>query len=286
MRASPAPQPQPLGVALGVGEPAVQHGHVVAEAGPEAARELRGERDLRHQHQRAPPSLSGPRDDPQVDLGLARAGHAVEQERLESAERTPERLHRPGLGRGEGRGCRAGGEHPAARHRGLGVEPHQAAALQGLERGPPVREGRLELVHRDAAAGHEVVQDGPLGAGPRERGQGRGGVRRRRRELHPPARRPGVALAPVEARRQRSPQELARRHQVVVLRPADELDQASGEGGERIRAPRARPGARSPGAGRWESPPRTPSPAGSCRTAPPPAVPGQPPRPWRRGRGR
>ena len=61
-------------------EPGVEHRDVVAEAGAEARDELRRERDLRHEHDDAR-SLARGGDGAQVDLGLAGAGHAVEEER-------------------------------------------------------------------------------------------------------------------------------------------------------------------------------------------------------------
>ena len=48
--------------ALALGEAGVEHRDVVAEARAEAADELRRERDLRHQHQRAPPARGASRD--------------------------------------------------------------------------------------------------------------------------------------------------------------------------------------------------------------------------------
>ena len=52
----------------------------VAEARAEAADGLRRERDLRDEHDRAEPALERRRARLEVDLGLAAAGRAVEQE--------------------------------------------------------------------------------------------------------------------------------------------------------------------------------------------------------------
>ena len=56
-----------------------------AEARGEAVEELRGQRDLRQEHERLPPLPQGLRDRLEIDFGLARAGHAFEQRRRESA---------------------------------------------------------------------------------------------------------------------------------------------------------------------------------------------------------
>ena len=53
----------------------------VAEARPHAADRLRRERDLGHEQDRAEPALEHGGADLEVDLGLAGAGRAVEQER-------------------------------------------------------------------------------------------------------------------------------------------------------------------------------------------------------------
>ena len=79
------PQAPPGRQPLARRQRAVQHRDVVAEAGPEARRQLRRQRDLGHQHQRAPPRRARRRDDAQVDLGLARAGDPLKQEAGEAA---------------------------------------------------------------------------------------------------------------------------------------------------------------------------------------------------------
>ncbi len=55
--------------------------------------ELRRERDLGHEHQRLLAALQDGGDRPQVDLGLAAAGHAIEQVRCEASERSADPLH-------------------------------------------------------------------------------------------------------------------------------------------------------------------------------------------------
>ena len=68
-------------------QPRVQHGERRVEARPEARDQLRGERDLGHQHERLFAALQNGGDRVQIDLGLAAAGHAVQQMRSECAER-------------------------------------------------------------------------------------------------------------------------------------------------------------------------------------------------------
>ena len=72
-------QPPPLVVALALAERGVQQRDGVAEARLEAPDRLRRQRDLRHEHDHALPALERPRRGAQVDLGLARAGDAVQE---------------------------------------------------------------------------------------------------------------------------------------------------------------------------------------------------------------
>ena len=72
-------QAPPLLVALGRAQLRVQHRDGVAEAFDEAPDDLRGQRDLRHEHDRAASLLQRGRGGAQVDLGLAGAGDAVQQ---------------------------------------------------------------------------------------------------------------------------------------------------------------------------------------------------------------
>ena len=61
----------------------VHDGNAAAETAAEALDQLRRQGDLRHQDQGLAPGCDGRRDDPQVHLRLAAAGHAVEQMRVE-----------------------------------------------------------------------------------------------------------------------------------------------------------------------------------------------------------
>ncbi len=118
----------PLLGALGVAERGVQDGHAVAEAGEELPGHRRGERDLRHQQQRAAADRQRRFDRVQIDLGLARTGDAVQQERLERprlhrrADRIErgllmrvENVRRAVVLRGDRRQFRLQGEQPFAR---------------------------------------------------------------------------------------------------------------------------------------------------------------------------
>src|SRR6202012_4382959 len=73
------PQSLPLVEAFAVGEGAVEDGEAVAEAGAEAGDGLRREADLGDQDDRPAAALQRRLDRRQVDLGLARAGDAVEE---------------------------------------------------------------------------------------------------------------------------------------------------------------------------------------------------------------
>ena len=70
-----------------VGEARVHRDHAGAEAAPEALDQLRRQGDFRHEHQRLAAARDGRGDDAQVDLGLAAAGHAVQQVHAEAGER-------------------------------------------------------------------------------------------------------------------------------------------------------------------------------------------------------
>ena len=75
-------------------------GRLRAEARSEALEKLRGERDLRHHHQRLPALLQRGGDRLEIDLGLAGAGDAFEQKGLEAA-----RARRPRSARRRRRSC-------------------------------------------------------------------------------------------------------------------------------------------------------------------------------------
>ena len=74
-----APGAMPLIVPCARRKPAVLYGHAVAERSPEGLRHGRRQRDLRNEHQHAAPGRHHVPGEPQVHLGLAAAGHAVQQ---------------------------------------------------------------------------------------------------------------------------------------------------------------------------------------------------------------
>ncbi len=75
--------PPPLIGALRIAEGAVQNGHAIAEAAEELAGHGGRQGDFRHQQQRAAAAGQRRVDSVQVDLGLARSGHAMQQESAE-----------------------------------------------------------------------------------------------------------------------------------------------------------------------------------------------------------
>ncbi len=81
-----AAQAQPLVEALAVAERRVQDRDGVAEALDEPRHDLRRQRDLGHEHDRALAALQRRTHGAQVDLGLARAGDAVQQQPLVGGE--------------------------------------------------------------------------------------------------------------------------------------------------------------------------------------------------------
>ncbi len=87
--------------ALVVVQPRMQCVHGDAKAAAEACQGLRGQADFRHQHQRLPALRQAVDDGLQVHLGLAAAGHAIQQEGLEAFGGV-DRGHRLGLVRVEG----------------------------------------------------------------------------------------------------------------------------------------------------------------------------------------
>ena len=72
---------RPLVVRLPEREPRVQHTDATREALGEATHGLRRERNLGHQHDPTPPEADRVRERVEVDLGLAAARHAVQQQR-------------------------------------------------------------------------------------------------------------------------------------------------------------------------------------------------------------
>ncbi len=172
-----AAHPLPLLVALADAHPRMQDGEVIAEAQLDGAGEGRHERDLGHQQDRRPPAGERLLGGPQIDLGLAGAGHPLEQERRELA----------GLDDG---GQPAEGERLILAQMNLGALPRHAhhVAVEGealdlgelaqhAERDEPPHHGRRALDgRRDLGRGGRPAQRGQvvdhLAAGDRAPGLG------------------------------------------------------------------------------------------------------------------
>ena len=161
---------------LGVGQPRVEDGDAVAEARAEAAERLRRQRDLRHEHDRAAPALERRRAGLEVDLGLAAAGRAGEQEVPPPPSSAPTiRATRPLLRR------------PSARARlGLAGHASRAAASAARRAGSRLRRDERERPRRRRAV---VVGE------PEREVDERGRQLVERRPRSAPARRPAGALA-------------------------------------------------------------------------------------------
>ena len=136
-----AAQPPPLVVALAGGEGRVEDREAVAEAGAEAGHRLRGEADLGDEDDRAPAPLQRRLDRRQVDLGLARAGDAVQQ--LAARARRPRRR-----GRRRSRRPRA-----AARAAGSGGRPGR----RGRSRAGARRRRELRVAIRPRSSSRRSV---------------------------------------------------------------------------------------------------------------------------------
>ena len=130
----PVTRAAPRVVALALAQPAVHERHLSGEAPGHAPHRLRGERDLRHEEDRAAPLIERMGDRAQIDLGLAAAGDAVQQKalRLACVEGALHRSEGRPLGAGE-RG-RGGGQEVLIGQRvavlALFAQPDQLRLLQ------------------------------------------------------------------------------------------------------------------------------------------------------------
>ena len=214
----------------------VPDAHGLAQARPQARQQLGRQGDLGDEDDRAAPGRADLGDRPQVDLGLARPGHPVQQQRAAVAHRPAHALERLALVGGElGRdvGRRRLAAHRAQRARGGGLgregdgpvgrhapqrrhgRPRSAAEVGGGHRATRLRERRRD---RPAAGAARLERAGD------QRGRqplGRTGGRRRQ---HPVAAR-AAPQGPVGARRQHQLQAGGGGRQVVARRPERELDQ-------------------------------------------------------------
>ncbi len=85
-----APDALPLVVALAVGQAAVLDGHAIAEPRAEGRRHAGRERDLGHEHEHAAARRQRALGQPQVELRLAAAGHAVQERHVERPRVEPD----------------------------------------------------------------------------------------------------------------------------------------------------------------------------------------------------
>ena len=202
----------------------VQDRDGVAEAVDEARDDLRRQRDLGHEHDRAAALGERRRGGLQVDLGLARAGDAVQQQPRRIARRD-RRLDLGEGGRLVGgqlrlRAPRADGGVLGRAAHGAALEPHEPAALEAPQRGE-VLAGDPRRPHRREQRGLALRE--PVGRADRLRpprhARLRAGVRGDERE---PARRRRAVLDRDPAREldeidgQLRVEHLARRDEPVV----------------------------------------------------------------------
>jgi hypothetical protein len=186
----------------------VEHGQLVAEAAAQPRHDLVGQADLGHQDERLPAGAQRGPDPAQVDLGLAAARHAVEQERLGARGRDGalDRLQRMRLIGAERDAAilLEGIAQHVARCRSL-VHGHEAAAGELAHQAR--REGRGECVERRLAGLGQAAQQCGLSRRPGEASQ---------RLLDVDAGRQRGDPLPRDAGR-RSALHLAALHQAVVL---------------------------------------------------------------------
>ena len=161
------PDAVPLVVALARRQPAVLDGDAVPEHVAQERRHRRRQRDLRDHQQHLTPRLADQLGDPEVDLGLAAAGHAVEQRHMKAGGNTIGqgadgcRLFRCQLALLVARCRRRGGVGKGVALDLVVAPGHQA---QGHQAGDDVARGaaltQLPLV--EAAGRRHQVQRGPL----------------------------------------------------------------------------------------------------------------------------
>jgi hypothetical protein len=152
-------QARPLVVALARRELRVQDGDRVAEARHEARDDLRRQRDLRHEHDHVAPVGERRRGGAQVNLGLARAGHAVQEQalpRLRRGDRGERGLLLSGQRRRRARGADRHVQGRAADDPRR--DPHQPAGLEAAQGGEVgAREARQRGEQRALAVGEALA---------------------------------------------------------------------------------------------------------------------------------
>ena len=216
-RRTPGPQP------LDVGQRRVQHGEWHGEARRETGNQLRRQRDLRHQHQRLLAALHDGVDRAQVDLGLAAARDAVQQERRVAARGGGNRIDRVTL-LGSGLRPGTGGDRDARRGGRCDLEPAYPATLLEFPHvvAPPRRQRAQRGLVRCLVPLQEFDQFAELVRARRERRQFPGPGGGAQRPMFGGFERGG---ARAERAGQRSREDLARRVTVVLRRPQQEFEQ-------------------------------------------------------------
>jgi hypothetical protein len=221
--ATPGGGPDPC--ALAVGEARMQRMHGHAEAGAEARQHLRRQADLRHQHQRLAATRQAVGDRLEVDLGLAAAGDAIQQQRREAVpgRGSLDRIDRGlllGIGHERVRAGRRGKQvgrdrdafgHAALRERARGTAP--AGTGFGIERVLVARMRAQAFGQLSRLAGAQAGQCGLAGLG----------------QLPRPGMGFGQGIATSQRRRQRRGQHLAQRGVGVARQPAQRLQQLTVE---------------------------------------------------------
>ena len=218
----------PLAPPVRRGEAAVEHGHVARETRLQPVQQLRGQGDFRHQDQALPALPAHLLHGPEVDLGLAAAGDAVQQHGLVTAlaqARLHGTQHRLLLVREHGRVTlrrRPGGilrprlpPAPSLAHMPPKpvVHHHGSRGRQPVQGRPhaPAREPPAQRRRRQRSAGSHRIQHLPVQ-------RSRKTLRLRGESHHQPA-------LGAQERRQRRRQHLPQGSHVVVRRPAAQLQE-------------------------------------------------------------
>ena len=216
--------------ALTVLEPAVEDRHRAPEATAEAADQLRGEGNLRDQHQRSASASEGVLGGAEVDLGLPAPGDSLEEEGLEPTlvQRPLQLRQRRGLGLGEALGP---GLPQARQHRRgnrLLLDPHPAPLDQPLHRGPRPGHRAPQLVELcPAPHREEVAQRRGLGRRPSQRL--RVGAGERHRAAHHLRPRLEGRAGGGHSRGQRGPEGLPERAPVVRGGELHQIEHVAGQ---------------------------------------------------------
>jgi hypothetical protein len=159
MLASPAKGSPPVALARRFGQFAVQRNDAgFRKTRPHPAFQLRRQVDFRHQQQDLAAGRQRPLDQAQINLGLAAAGHAMQQMRRKSGRRV-DGLDGNGLLIGQHRGARLRRTLP-----GPGIAPGR--------RIEPLQAGRQRL-HHDFAEGRLIVSHWQTRTAAKSRGQRR-----------------------------------------------------------------------------------------------------------------